>query len=45
LWENIWQGAATQTGGGTSVPEPGSLILIGIGLAGWASSRHRKQTV
>lgn len=43
LWDNIWQAAATQTGGG-NVPEPSMLALLGISALGAAFARRRKST-
>ena len=40
LWENIWTSAAEQI---DPVPEPGTFILLGVGLAGLAYTRKKKQ--
>lgn len=31
------------TVGGTSVPEPGSLVLVGVGVVGWAAARRARR--
>nr|WP_320011518.1 PEP-CTERM sorting domain-containing protein [uncultured Desulfobulbus sp.] len=43
LWANIWQNVETETGGNNPVPEPTTLLLFGVGLAGLtAIGRKRK---
>lgn len=45
LWENIWQAASDQTGGGggRAVPAPATLGLLGAGLMGLAVLRRQQQ--
>lgn len=42
LWENIWTGAVNQIDPPNGTPEPGTLALLGLGLASLAGLRRRK---
>lgn len=40
---NLGIGGGGFTGGGPSIPEPGTLVLVGVALLGWAGARNLRR--